>query len=874
MELTIDQALQQGVAAHKQGKHRDAERFFRAILRAQPNHPDANHNLGVLAVVVGKPLEAVPLLKLALEANPKVEQFWLSYIDVLLKLKRFKDAAHALERAQSFAVCADKLAMFREKMRELPSTHIAPSQDQTDRLLAHYAAGEFTEAVEFASLLIQKFPDYLPGHKVLGAVFKQSGQLVESLWHMEKSVELSPEDAGAHSNLGITLRALGRLAEAEAHHRRAVALSPNSAEAQNNLGNTLKELGNLNDAEKSYALATVLDPNYFNAHRNLSVIRMERGRLKEAEKSSRKALSLSPNCAEAHYNLGVVLQKLGRSTEAEASFLRTIELQPEYAKAHDYLGISLQEQGRLEEAALSHGMAVSLKSDDAEANFNLGIVLQKLGRLDDAVGAYRQAIVLQANYIEAYNNLGNTLAELNKLKEAEASLRQAIKLAPIDAECHYNLGATLERAGRLEEAEASYRRAIELKPNHAAAYNNMGVVLTELGKLDAADASFRRAIELKPDLAEAHNNLGNTLKGLGRERDARASCIQAIKLEPEYAEAHHNLSTIKVYLSEDKQFSQMLRLYQNPSLSEDDRCHICFALAKAYDDMKKFTSAFQYYVEGNALRKKKLRYDGAKDVELFKKFKVNHERLVANSLQPPQEAPKHTPIFIIGMPRSGTTLVEQIVSSHPLVAGAGELPFIAQFGGQLATSQNSLDAGALKSFRDLYCSALQNHSNGKPFVTDKTPQNFRFLGLIAAALPEAKIVHVKRDRSAVCWANYTQYFGNDALNYCYSLEDILRYHSLYEDLMEYFHNKHTGLIHEVIYERLTKHQETETRKLIDYLGLGWDATCLSPQENKRWVGTASSMQVRREVYQGSSERWKHYRPFLNGALDHFASASK
>ena len=137
---------------------------------------------------------------------------------------------------------------------------------------------------------------------------------------------------------------------------------------------------------------------------------------------------------------------------------------------------------------------------------------------------------------------------------------------------------------------------------------------------------------------------------------------------------------------------------------------------------------------------KKLRYEGVKDVELFKKFKVNHHRLLANSLKPPQEVPKHTPIFIAGIPLSGTTLVEQIVSSHPLVAGAGELPFIAKFGGQLTTSENSLDVGALKSFRDLYCNALQNHSSGKPFVTDKTPQNFKFLGLIAAALPEAKVV--------------------------------------------------------------------------------------------------------------------------------------
>jgi hypothetical protein len=219
------------------------------------------------------------------------------------------------------------------------------------------------------------------------------------------------------------------------------------------------------------------------------------------------------------------------------------------------------------------------------------------------------------------------------------------------------------------------------------------------------------------------------------------------------------------------------------------------------------------------------------------------------------------------MPRAGTTLVEQIISSHTLVKGGGELPFISQFGSSLAVGQTAADGEALTTFRDQYLNALKQRSEGKAIVTDKMPQNFYFLGLIATALPEAKIIHVKRDTAAVCWANYTKYFVRDSLGYCYDLDDIKHYHELYQDLMSYWHQALPNRIYDLSYEVLTEHQEEETRKLIGHLGLEWDDACLSPQDNNRSVATASNMQVRKKVYQGSSERWKRYKPYLNGALD-------
>ena len=263
------------------------------------------------------------------------------------------------------------------------------------------------------------------------------------------------------------------------------------------------------------------------------------------------------------------------------------------------------------------------------------------------------------------------------------------------------------------------------------------------------------------------------------------------------------------------------------------------------------------------------------DAKLFGRLKANHSNVALHCLSLQRIAHEHVPVpvFIVGLPRSGTTLVEQIISSHSQVTGAGELPFASQFGSRLAFGQASVDQEALRAFRNEYLAGLQRRSEGNAIVTDKMPQNFRHLGLIAAALPEAKIIHVKRDPAAVCWANYTQYFADSSgpLNYCYSLEDIVHYHGLYEDLMTFWHQALPGRIYDLDYERLTKDQEEETRKLIDHLGLNWDDACLSPQDNKRVVGTASNLQVRQRVYQGSSERWKRYRPYLNGAFDHFSA---
>ena len=386
MELTIDEALQQGVAAHKEGKLEDAERLYRAILQAQPAHPDANHNLGVLAVSINKADAALPLFKTAVDTNPKIEQFWLSYIDALIKDNQFKNAKQVLEQAKNQGVVLEKLNIFEEQLssKNEPkhASRPSPSQTQLNSLLEHYQSGRFDEAEKLAVSITHEFPKHQLGWKALGALFGQSGRHSDAINANQKAVALSPQDAEAHYNLGVSLQTLGTLEEAEASFIQAIALNPDYAEAHSNLGATLREQGRLKESEASFRQAIVLKPDYDKAHSNLGVMLQELGRLDEAEASNRQAIVLKPDFSLAHYNLGITLHELGRLGEAEACFRQSIALKPDYAEAHSNLGITLKELDRLDEAEASFGQAIALKPDFALAYSNLGVVLYINGDRD------------------------------------------------------------------------------------------------------------------------------------------------------------------------------------------------------------------------------------------------------------------------------------------------------------------------------------------------------------------------------------------------------------------------------------------------------------------------------------------------------------
>ena len=341
MELTIEQALQQGVAAHKEGKLEEAERLYQAILQSQPAHPDANHNLGVIAVFVNKVELALPLFKTALEANPKIEQFWLSYIDALIKGQEFEAANQVLEQGRNQGVVGEKLdsleAQLTSKAQSESANNTSPSQQELRNLFDYYQAGRHSDAEELAAFITKQFPKHQLAWKVLGIIFGQTGRKVEAANANQTAVALSPQDAEAHNNLGLTLHELGRLNEAEASLRQAIVFKPDYAEAHNNLGNTLHELGRFDEAEASSTQAIALKSDFAQAHNNLGNTLHELGRLDEAEASYSQVIALKPDSPQAHSNLGITLQELGRLEEAEASFSQAIALKPDFTEAHNSL---------------------------------------------------------------------------------------------------------------------------------------------------------------------------------------------------------------------------------------------------------------------------------------------------------------------------------------------------------------------------------------------------------------------------------------------------------------------------------------------------------------------------------------------------------
>lgn len=375
MELTIKQALQNGVAAHKEGKLQEAERLYRAILQSQPLHPDANHNLGVLAVSLNKIEIALPLFKIAIESNPKIDQFWLSYIDALIKDKQFENAKKILDQAKkkimdtyrlnsleellvqlnqpskpklpeknkslSFSDKHKKLTEIKKRKKKARNQNkkgnISPPKKLINSLLGHFQNKRFSEAEKLALQITQDFPKHQFAWTVLGAVLRAEGRNSEALDVNQKMAKLFHKDAFAHSNLGITLREMGRLDEALTSYNQAIVLNPNIPELHINLGNTLQEMGKLDEAVASYNKAIALKPKLAEPHNNLGNTLKKLGRLDEAEVSYNQAITLKPDYAEPHKNLGTLYQQLGRIEDAVASFNKAINLMPDFGEAKHLL---------------------------------------------------------------------------------------------------------------------------------------------------------------------------------------------------------------------------------------------------------------------------------------------------------------------------------------------------------------------------------------------------------------------------------------------------------------------------------------------------------------------------------------------------------
>tara|TARA_B100000795_G_scaffold66830_1_gene45820 strand:- start:453 stop:2267 length:1815 start_codon:yes stop_codon:yes gene_type:complete len=510
--------------------------------------------------------------------------------------------------------------------------------------------------------------------------------------------------------------------------------------------------------------------------------------------------------------------------------------------------------------------------------FNIsGACYSEIGPIESAINSFEKALALNPDYAEAHYNLGVAFQRTNQLDNAVECYEKSITLKHAYPTAHNNLGVIMLERSQLDSAVKSFEWAVAYSPEYAEAHNNLGSAFQELNQFDLAKEQFKKAVSINQDYALAFNNLGNSCKTLGLTNEALNHYEKAIAIKGDFAEAHFNLSGVKKYKQGDIQISTMLSILPSKTLNESDQIFINFALAKVNDDLNNQEELFRFLNEGNRLRKAQLNYsidDYQNKHSVIKKMFSHNLLSIEKELL--SEKKSKRPIFIIGMPRSGTTLVEQIISSHHAVYGADELNTISKLTSSIlkdssAQMKNGLTKRSLLTFRQQYLEHLSTLNINEDIITDKWPLNFQYIGFILSAFPEAKIIHLKRDARAICWSIYKNYFSGKGNGWAYNFKDLVSFYALYSDLMNFWHKLFPDKIYDVSYEKLTNNQNDETIKLLQYCDLEWDDNCLNFHTNKRPVKTASALQVREKMYQGSSEDWKKYKKHIQPLIKGLSS---
>lgn len=534
---------------------------------------------------------------------------------------------------------------------------------------------------------------------------------------------------------------------------------------------------------------------------------------------------------------------------------------PKTAQIHNILSVAYNAAGDCYAAVDSAEQAIRIQPDYNKAFLNLGNALANLGDHDRALESYRQAVRIDPEFSEGHLNLGSFLHAIHRDIEALEHLESAIRLKPGYFKAYNNLGQAQMEIGLHDEAIANLEKAIELKPDYAEAYSNLGCAWLEIAQYDAGIANLEKAIELKPDYAGAYNNLAGALLHIGRKNEAIESFSRAIELRPAFAEAYRQLAELITFSADEPAYRQMRACLTSGELTDVQQMHLCFGLAKAEDDMGNVDASFQYLKQANQIRCDSYNYDIEEDRNLFQRIR---QTFSVSSSQQAIQAPvdSHVPIFVLGMPRSGTTLVEQILSSHSAVYGAGEVPALHHAVNKSGWDTGRVDNSQLQSLRTHYLDWMHGLGTHAQCITDKTTLNFLWIGFILQALPEAKIVHIKRDPIATCWSIFRLYFETGAHGYGYDMNSLTEYYKMYQELMVFWEDRFPGRIHHIQYETLTENQEEETRKLLAYCGLSWQEQCMDFHLSKRAVATASNQQVRQKMYQGSSAAWRKYEAHL------------
>lgn len=501
----------------------------------------------------------------------------------------------------------------------------------------------------------------------------------------------------------------------------------------------------------------------------------------------------------------------------------------------------------------------------------LGQLAAHAGRDDVAVPMLKRAAALNPDNAQYHRDLAEVLLFSANAQEALSCIERAVNLEPENSKAHFTLGLITMTLGQVDRAIEAYQSAIKLEPNFGPAHNNLGSLLETSGDLQGAKNEYAEAIRIDHKNAQAQNNLASILIGEGNIEKAKSHLEAAIEAAPDYIEAHHNLSGLKKYSANDKHMELLLELAKDTSrLTKENQIRLEFVLAKAYADIKEYDQAFIHYDTGNKLKRSTFEYNE----HAAKQFHIKLKESFPSALfQGREEAvtSSPTPIFIVGMPRSGSTLVEQILTSHDDISTAGELKVlneiikehIPDFPGGMDNVTNDV----FKKIGDAYIAVLQKAGPDSRYKIDKMPGNYRLIGMIAKAMPHAKIIHTIRNPMDCCVSIYTRLFLN-ILHYGYDLVELANYYNMYQDLMNHWHNVlPKGAIFDVAYKDVVSDLKAVSKDMIQYLGLEWEPALLEFYNQKSNVTTASAAQVRTPIYTSSVNRWRVYEKHLGVLIE-------
>jgi len=739
----------------------------------------------------------------------------------------------------------------------------------------------------------------------LGILAQQSGDTEESVRLLSQAATIAPSDPLLQNNLGNALRSQGDVAgaisayraavasdagyvnalynlagllqdqgdgaESEACYRRVVALAPTDVGAWMGLGMTLLDQGRDEDSLQCFERAVALRPEDPVCQYNFGNALKAAGRLDDAARAYRRAVSVSPNYAEAHHNLGMVLRTGGDIEAAEAEFREALHYRPDYALARVSLAAVLHDRGDTGGAEALCREALAIDDRELRALRLLGQVLSDQSRYEEALEVLRRATEIDPSDLDARLSMSELLLDLDRWGEAANMIEDIVAENPLHVAAHSALSRACIRLHRTDAAIEVCRKAIAEDADFADAHCNLGLALRQARDLPGAIEAFSAAIRIDPEFAEAHNNLGIVYMDGGDMERAMDCFRQAMKLDPGMAASATNMSRARRFGERDlPEISRIEGLLGASDISVPDKINLHFALGKMFDDCSRYDSAFEHFSEANRHKRARVRFDA----QHYQRWSARFREIFTPAYFEANAGvgdPSERPVFIVGMPRSGTTLVEQILASHPQVYGADELTTIFDIvceleqrsagAGAYPDNVPSLDVDAIQWGGRRYLDTLRGIDGQASRVTDKMPTNFFHLGLIAVMLPGARIIHCRRDAMDVCVSNFVQMFA-EGHYYSYNLSDTAIYYRGYEQMMSYWRETLPTGMFEVQYEELIEDQEGISRALIDYVGLDWDDRCLTFHQTERAVRTASNWQVRQPIYKTARKRWKNYEKHL------------